>query len=122
MVAGYFIADPITHSYYAAKMKDLASINAWLPILQFFRGLAWTGLIVLGVRVLNRPLRESGLLVGLLFGVFHSAGLLLPSAAMPAEMRLSHLPEIILSLVMFGGLTVSVLGYGRRRAQAVASE
>jgi hypothetical protein len=118
MVAGWFIADPITHGYYAAKMKDLSSINAWLLIVQFFRGIAWTGLIVLGVRILNRPLRESGLLVGLLYGVFHSAGLLLPSAFMPAEMRLSHLPEIVLSLVMFAGLAVSVLGFGRERARA----
>jgi nucleoid-associated protein YgaU len=37
---------------------------------------------------------------------------------MPAEMRLSHLPEIVLSLVMFAGLAVSVLGFGRERARA----
>lgn len=115
MLAGYFIADPITHGYYAAKNPDLPSINAWLPILQFFRGLAWTLLVILGVRIMNRPLAESGLLVGLVYGVFHSASLLLPNRFMPTEMRLSHLPEIILSLVMFASLTVSVLAYRKKR-------
>ncbi len=116
MFAGYFIADPITHDYYAAKMDNLERINAWLPVLQFFRGLAWTGLVVLGIRIMNRPLRESGLIVGLLYGVFHAAGLLLPSEFMPAEMRLSHLPEIVLSLAMFAPLAVSVLTYRKKRA------
>lgn len=122
MFAGYFIADPITHDYYAAKNPELASINSWLPILQFFRGLAWTGLIVLGVRIMNRPLRESGLIVGLIYGIFHAAGLLLPSQFMPAEMRLSHFPEIILSLVMFAGLTVSVLAYRGRETSTRAEQ
>jgi hypothetical protein len=117
MLAGYFIADPITHDYYAAKNPDLPSINAWLPILQFFRGLAWTGLVILGVRIMNRPLAESGLLVGLIYGVFHSSGLLLPNRFMPTEMRLSHLPEIILSQVMFASLAVSVLAYRKKRDQ-----
>lgn len=109
MVAGYFIADPITHDYYAAKMTDLPAINAWLPLLQVFRGVLWTLLFVSAVRLMNRPLSESGLVVGLLFGVFHAAGLLLPSDFMPNEMRLSHLPEIVLSLVWQGGLTVAVM-------------
>lgn len=109
MVAGFFIADPITHSYYAAKMTDLASINAWIPPLQLVREVLWTLLFVLAVRLANRPLSEAGLVVGLLFGVFHVAGLLLPSDFMPNEMRLSHLPEIVLSLVWQGSLTVAVM-------------
>jgi hypothetical protein len=109
MVAGYFIADPITHGYYAAKMTDLPSINAWLPLLQLFRGTLWTLLFVAAVRLMNRPLGEAGLVVGLLFGVFHAAGLLLPSTFMPNEMRLSHLPEIVLSLVWQGTLTVAAM-------------
>lgn len=111
MVAGYFIADPITHGYYAAKMTDLPSINTWLPVLQLFRGGLWTLLFVLAIRTMNRPLGEAGLVAGLLFGVFHAAGLLLPSTFMPTEMRLSHLPEIVLSLVWQGTLTVAVLGW-----------
>ncbi len=116
MFAGYFIADPITHDYYAAKMENLERINAWLPFIQLFRGAAWAGLTILGIRIMNRPLRESGLIVGLIYGVFHAAGLLLPSEFMPAEMRLSHFPEIVLSLVMFCGLTVSTLSYRKRKA------
>ncbi|OHE67064.1 MAG: hypothetical protein A2Z99_14860 [Treponema sp. GWB1_62_6] len=116
MFAGFLIADPVTHDYYAAKHPDLASINSWLPILQFFRGIAWTLLLILGVRIMNRPLRESGLLVGLAYGVFHSAGLLLPSPFMPAEMRLSHLPEIIVSLALQGTLVVSVMAWRKREA------
>lgn len=119
MVAGFFIADPITHGYYAAKMENLASINAWLPALQLVRGALWTLLFVLAVRVMNRPLSESGLVVGLFFGVFHAAGLLLPSTFMPTEMRLAHFPEIILSLVWQGSLTVAVLGWRRTKPQAV---
>jgi len=114
MIAGFFIADPITHNYYAAKMDDLPSINAWLPVLQLGRGIVWTLLIVGAVRLANRPLSEAGLVVGLLFGVFHAAGLLLPSASMPTEMRLAHLPEIVLSLVWQGTLTVAVLGWKGR--------
>jgi len=111
MLAGFVIADPITHDYYAAKHPDLPRINSWLPILQFFRGIAWTLLFILGIRIMNRPARESGLLVGLAFGIFHAAGLLLPSPFMPAEMRLAHFPEIVVSLVMQGVLVVSVMGY-----------
>lgn len=110
MIAGYFIADPITHGYYAAKMDNLSSINLWLPLLQLVRGALWTLLFLLAVRLMNRPLAEAGLVAGLLFGVFHAAGLLLPSTFMPAEMRLSHLPEIVASLVWQGCLTVAVLG------------
>lgn len=113
MLAGYFIADPITHDYYAAKMTNLAAINVWIPPLQVFRGVLWTLLFVLAVRLMNRPLGEAGLVAGLLFGVFHAAGLLLPSAFMPNEMRLSHLPEIVLSLVWQGSLTVAVLRWKR---------
>ena len=119
MLAGFFIADPITHDYYAAKLPNLDSINSWLPILQFFRGIAWTLLIILGVRIMNRPLRESGLLVGLAYGVFHAAPLLLPSPFMPPEMRLSHLPEIVLSLVLQGTLVVSVMAYRKKGASAI---
>lgn len=111
MVAGYFIADPITHGYYAAKMADLASINLWIPPLQVVRGALWTLLFVLAIGVMNRPLPEAGVIAGLLFGVFHAAGLLLPSPFMPAEMRLAHLPEIVLSLVWQGGLTAAILGW-----------
>ncbi len=114
MTAGFFIADPITHDYYAAKIADLDSINAWLPGLQLVRGFLWTLLFVLAVGVMNRPLPEAGLLAGLLFGAFHAAGLLLPSSFMPAEMRLSHLPEIVLSLVWQGVLTVSVLSWKKK--------
>ena len=114
MLAGFLIADPITHDYYAAKHPNLPQINSWLPIIQFFRGIAWTLLFILGIRIMNRPLRESGLLVGLAFGIFHAAGLLLPSPFMPAEMRLAHFPEIVVSLVMQGVLVVSVMGYRRK--------
>jgi len=120
MLAGYLIADPLTHDYYAAKNPDLNSINSWLPLLQFFRGLAWTLLILLGVRIMNRPLRESGFLVGLAYGVFQAAGLLLPSTFMPPEMRLSHLPEIVVSLVLQGCLVVSVMGYRRKDGKPAA--
>ena len=113
MLAGYFIADPITHRYYEAKMAGLSSINAWLPLVQLVRGLLWTLLFLLAVRLMNRPLGESGLVAGLLFGVFHAAGLLLPNASMPDEMRLSHLPEIVLSLVWQGCLTVAVFRWRR---------
>jgi len=113
MVAGFFIADPITHGYYAAKMDDLASINLWIPPLQVVRGALWTLLFVMAIGVMNRPLPEAGVIAGLLFGVFHAAGLLLPSTFMPAEMRLSHLPEIVLSLVWQGGLTAALLGWRR---------
>jgi hypothetical protein len=118
MLAGFLIADPITHDYYAAKHPDLASINSWLPILQFFRGIAWTLLVVLGVRIMNRPVRESGFLVGLAYGVFHAASLLLPSPFMPTEMRLSHLPEIVVSLVLQGTLTVSVMAWRKGKKGA----
>lgn len=120
MGAGFFIADPITHDYYAAKLPDLASINQWLPLLQLVRGVLWTLLFVLAVRLMNRPLAESGLIAGLLFGVFQASGLLLPNPSMPAEMRLSHLPEIVLSLVWQGSLVVAILGW-RRRERSVRS-
>lgn len=114
MLAGYVIADPITHGYYAAKMDDLASINAWIPLVQLGRGFLWTLLFVLAIRLMNRPLAEAGLIAGLLFGVFHAAGLLLPSDFMPNEMRLSHLPEIVASLVWQGCLTAALFGWRKR--------
>lgn len=114
MTAGFLIADPLTHSYYAAKHPDLASINAWLPALQFFRGLGWTALVLLGLRIMNRPPEEGGLILGVLYGTFHAAGLLLPSPFMPAEMRLSHLPEIVVSLAMFCPAVTAVLTAGSR--------
>jgi hypothetical protein len=122
MLAGFLIADPVTRAYYLAKNPDLASANAWLPLLQFGRGLVWTALIALGVKLMNRPVREAGVLVGLVYGVFHAAGLLLPSDFMPAELRLSHLPEIVLSLVMQGALAVSVFAAGQAAEAAAAAE
>lgn len=117
IIAGFFIADPVTHSFYAARMArfEMGTINAWLFPLQLFRGGLWVLLFVLAVRVMNRPLAEVGLIAGLLFGVFHAAGLLLPNGYMPIEVRLSHLPEIILSLVMMGCLTVGTMGWRRAK-------
>lgn len=109
--AGYLIADPITHSYYLAKNPHLDDMMAWLFPVQLGRGLLWTLLFLLGVRVLNRPVTEAGLLLGVLFGVFHAGGLLLPSAFMPNEMRLSHLPEIVVSLVLQGTFVVGLFAW-----------
>lgn len=114
MLSGLFVADPVTHEYYMTMNPQLAEMNALLFIVQLFRGLLWVALIVLGIRIMNRPIQESGLLIGLFYGIFHAATLLLPNEFMPLMIRLAHLPEIILSLTLFACICVPVLLYRKK--------
>lgn len=83
---------------------------AWLPALQFARGMLWALLALLIVRNLKGPLAMRAAMTGLAFSVFGAAQLLYPNPLMPWPVRFVHLIEIGISNAAFGALAAVLLG------------
>jgi hypothetical protein len=109
---GYFVAwrVPEVHRYYGGTdpgslwlaLRDVFVGTPWLPPAQLVRGLLWTGLGLLVIRILGRTRLESSLAVATLFAVVLSSGLLLPNPYMPFAVRMAHLAETASSDFLFG--------------------
>ena len=115
---GYFIAwkSEAVRAYYGgndpgsffAQIRSVIFDTPLLIPLQVLRGILWTAIAVVVVRLMKGRWWEAGLAVALLFSVM-SAQLLLPNPLMPAEVRMVHLIETATSNFIFGWLVVFVL-------------
>jgi hypothetical protein len=116
---GYFIAwqNAAVRAYYGgsdpgsflAQMISIPRETPWLLPLQVLRGMLWTVLAVIVVRMSKGGWWEAGLTVALLFGVVMNTQLLIPNPFMPPEVRMVHLLETASSNFLFGFLLVGVL-------------
>ncbi|HEY2973643.1 MAG TPA: hypothetical protein VGJ48_14110 [Pyrinomonadaceae bacterium] len=116
---GYFIAwkNDAVRAYYGgndpgsllAQMRIVLRDTPMLLPLQAVRGLLWTALAVLVIRMMKGEWWEAGFAVALSFAVLMNSQLLLPNPLMPQEVRMVHLLETASSNFLFGWLVVIVL-------------
>jgi hypothetical protein len=119
---GYYVAwrSPAVTAYYRgtdpgsfwAQIGSVLRDTPWLPAAQALRGLLWTALALVVVRITRATGLEKALATGVLFAVVMTSGLLLPNPYMPFEVRMVHLVETASSNFLFGALLVGLLGRG----------
>ncbi len=110
-LAGYLIAWQFTEVrlYYSGTaeiasffsiMKD--NVESGLYFFQIFRGVCWIliGLIVIGS--IKGTWIHKGIILGLLFAILGSSGLILPNPVMPDMVRMAHLIETAPSSFIWG--------------------
>ena len=108
---GYYVAwkDPALREYYQgtdpgsffAQMRNVIESTPWMLPLQYVRGLLWTLLALMAVRMIKGPWWEAGIALALVFTV-PSLYLLLPNTLMPDSVRLTHLVETAPYQFLFG--------------------
>jgi hypothetical protein len=112
---GYFVAwqNPSLVDMYDAASHPQVFNNARLVPFQLLRGVLWGLLAVLLLHILRGNNREKAILVGVMFAVPMSIGLIFPNNPfMPdASVRMSHLVELLSSNSLFGILSVVILTY-----------
>lgn len=69
---------------------------------QFLRGLLWTGLGLLVLKLMMTDWWKAGLALGVLLALIMNAQLLIPNPYMPAKVRFVHLIETVPSNFLFG--------------------
>lgn len=122
-LAGYYIAwqSPDVRAYYGGE--DLSFIAQWgktiadapwMPFFQFARGLLWTGLTALALRVSGGSAGTAALGASLLFAVGVGSQLFIPGPHMPEPVRMAHLLECAGSMLIYGAAATTLLA--RRRA------
>lgn len=110
---GYFIAwqSPAVRLLYQGNsdilpfgqhMTNMVNHSPVLIFFQLFRGVLWAGLAWLVIQMTEGSWWIKGIIIGLLFGVMATGGLLLPNPYMPAEVRWIHLWETSTSNFLFG--------------------
>lgn len=115
---GYFVAwrtpglpefyggtDPGT---YLGQLANVIRDTPWLPFFQLLRGLIWTALGCLLLRMHKGPDWEAALATGLAFSVLMATPLLLPNPVLPPAIARAHAIELLSSNLLYGVL-LSVL-------------
>jgi hypothetical protein len=105
---GLFVFRPLAGEAFQEYYGDL-QLPAWIFPFQLLRGLIFTALALLVIRMMKGRWWEAGLAVGLFFSVLMSAQLLLPGGVMPDRIRMSHFVEILSSNFLFGWIVVWLL-------------
>lgn len=124
---GYFIAwqSPAVRLFYqdnsdilpfVQHMTNMVNHSPVLIFFQLFRGVLWAGLAWLVIQMTTGNWWIKGIIIGLLFGVMATGGLLLPNPYMPAEVRWMHLWETSSSNFLFGFIAGWVLRWPRLKA------
>jgi hypothetical protein len=90
------------------QLGNVVRDTPWLFLFQAFRGLVWTGIACVIVRMHKGGTLETALAAGLAFGVLMSATMLIPNPLMPEHVYRAHLYELTPSNFLFGFL-VSLL-------------
>jgi hypothetical protein len=118
---GYYVAwrSPAITAYYRgtdpgsfwAQIGNVLRDTPWLPAAQALRGLLWTALALVVLRITRASRLEKALATGALFAMVMNSGLLLPNPYMPFEVRMVHLVETASSNFLFGALLVWLLGH-----------
>lgn len=123
---GYYVAwqSPAVRQLYSGSTEILGFFthitrmlfvdNPWLGPFQIFRGMLWTGLSLLTIKIMKGKVWEVAVANGLLTGALFTSFLLLPNPYMPQEVRMAHLLETSTSTFLFGVIIVYVLNYRKR--------
>jgi len=116
---GYYVAwqSPELREFYGgtdpgsflAQMNVIFQSAPWMLPFQFFRGLCWTLLALLCIRMMRGAWWEAGIALSLVFAV-PSLYLLLPNPVMPDAIRWAHLVETVPSQFLFGWIAAFLLG------------
>ncbi len=83
-------------------MLNLIRHHPSLLLLQVGRGVLWSLMALAIARTMRRGALETGIAVGLVFGILMNAQLLLPNDAMPSDVRIIHLLETAPSNFLIG--------------------
>lgn len=81
-----------------------------LPLFQLFRGFLWSGLAMILLCSVHTKSWGTYILSALLFSIIITTPLLFPNPYMPDAVRLGHSFELSTSMVLFGILSVLLLG------------
>lgn len=100
---GLFVFRPLAAQAFQEFYAGL-ELPAWILPFQVLRGLAFTAIALLIVRLVTGKRWEKALLSALLFSVLMGFLLLLPNPYMPEEIRLAHFVEVTSSNFLFGWL------------------
>lgn len=105
-LAGAVLAVPLAGPAFAGTYDDL-QLPAWIPLLQFARGLLWACILwlVIGNHVRER---DSRITAAAVLGIVASFQLLLPNPYMADQLRSAHLTEVLVSMTVFGWLAAEM--------------
>lgn len=78
------------------------NFQSGLYLFQIFRGFLWVFIGILVLKMTRGTRISNGILLGLLFTILGSSGLLLPNPIMPEMVRLAHLLETSTSSFIWG--------------------
>lgn len=78
------------------------NFQSGLYLFQIFRGFLWVFIGILVLRIARGTRISKGILLGLLFTILGSSGLLLPNPIMPEMVRMAHLLETSTSSFIWG--------------------
>jgi hypothetical protein len=118
-LAGYLIAWQFTEVrlFYSetSEMESFFSImkenvSSGLYFFQIFRGIFWILIAYLVLSAVQGLRFHKGIILGLLFAILGSSGLLLPNPVMPYMVRMAHLIETAPSSFIWGFIIARVLG------------
>ncbi len=118
---GYYIAwrAPAVQLYYGGtdpgtffgQMGNVMRDTPWLPVLQVFRGLIWSGIGLIIIRMHKGSKWEMAVATGLSFSVLMAAPLLFPNPIMPEAVAQAHMLELLSSNFLFGFLLAGLMSW-----------
>jgi hypothetical protein len=114
-LAGYLIAwqfdevrlyysDTAEMASFFSIMKD--NVESGLFFFQIFRGACWILIGLLVMSAIKGSMIHKGVILGLLFAILGSSGLILPNPVMPDMVRMAHLVETAPSSFIWGLIIV----------------
>lgn len=104
--AFYGGADPGT---FLGQLGNVAATTPWLFPFQLLRGLIWTGIGCLIVRMHKGPAWETVLATAAAFCILMAGALIFPNPVMPAFVARAHAIELVTSNFVWGGLLALLL-------------
>ncbi len=102
----------------ASQLRDVP----WLFALQFFRGLIWTSLGYLIIRMHRGRAWEMIVATGLTFTVMMNVSLLFPNILMPPFVARAHAIELVSSDLLYGMLLAALLLWRPARTKQPAAD
>jgi hypothetical protein len=93
---------------YFGQLANVMRDTPWLPFFQLGRGLMWTAIGCILLRMHKGPAWEAALATGLAFSILMAAPLLLPNPLLPPAIARAHAIELLSSNLLYGVL-LSVL-------------
>ena len=103
---------------FLGQLGNVLRDTPWLPLLQVFRGLIWTGLACVIIRLHKGKAWEIALATGLTFSVLTTAPTLFPNPFMPPDVMRAHTIELLTSDFLFGILVTILLLWRPKRGRA----